>query len=751
MSVKNKLLVFSAFFICITSAIMGIEAYISTKSISMDYEFASIENKLKLKKKLIESFFETKQTEVQLISKSFVIKNFFIDLKEIELELKLKDKDEYPYKNSEIAYTSKYYEPYLVSFMKTNQYYDIFLLHPKNGSVMYSVTKESDLGENLKYGRLLDTGLAHIWQQAVNSKEVVYSDMAPYAPSKGIPSIFMGQRVVVDGKLIGIFAIQLNTDAINDIMNFEEESESTSEYLVGEDYLMRSNHRILKRTHTIKNSFLNPQQGNMKTQAVSLALDGKTGLILNDRLGDDYQTYYDYIRLGKNIMWAIIAETSEDSISGRVNGIIPQLIVSAIIIMLIISVIMSLIVQANIIRPLEQIIDGLHMFFKYLNGELDNAIEIKTKNKDEFGFIADTINSNVLKIEKNLRKDKNFINDMKLVSNSVKRGDFSSRISAEAGNKSFLELKELLNEMILTLEESLEDSIHVLADYSNNKYKKKVPTDKSHGALAKLGKDINTVGGVVGDMLNSNKQNSNLLNEFSTKLEESIFSLKESVAQQSNNAENIKNLIDGISSSIQTSSSKISLMDKFSRESKITSIEGKELSISISNSMENINKKIDTIKKELSVIDQITFQTKILSLNAAVEAATAGEEGKGFAVVAGEVRTLAGKSSNAANGIRVFVADAIKESQGGILIAKEMMNKFSDLEQKVGNTAEIIEKIVSFSEKQTESIIGIENAITKILKVSQQNNIVVDTTNSITNEMKELSEKIALEMEDKEF
>jgi methyl-accepting chemotaxis protein len=412
---------------------------------------------------------------------------------------------------------------------------------------------------------------------------------------------------------------------------------------------------------------------------------------------------------------------------------------------------MSFIIKINIIKPLNQIISGLNMFFKYLNGELEHAVKIKIKNKDEFGIIADNINNNVLKIDANLKKDHNFITDMKAVSNSVKKGDFSSRISSEAGNESLLELKDLLNEMISKIESSLGSSIEILSDYSNNKYRKKVSTKNSFGDLEKLGKDINTVGGVVGSMLKSNEENSNFLNEFSHKLEENMQSLKESMQNQSGNTESIKDLIADISNSIQTSSLKINKMNEFSRESKSTSIVGKELSMSISRSMENIDKKIDTINKELSVIDQITFQTKILSLNAAVEAATAGEDGKGFAVVAGEVRPLAGKSSSAANGIRIFVSDALKESQSGILIAKEMMNKFSDLEEKIDNTSQIIEKIVQFSEKQKESIKGIESAITKILAVSQQNSLVVDTTNSITSEMKSLSKKISLEIQDKEF
>ncbi len=83
--------------------------------------------------------------------------------------------------------------------------------------------------------------------------------------------------------------------------------------------------------------------------------------------------------------------------------------------------------------------------------------------------------------------------------------------------------------------------------------------------------------------------------------------------------------------------------------------EGQKLATYTVESMDSINDQTQAIADAITVIDQIAFQTNILSLNAAVEAATAGEAGKGFAVVAQEVRNLASRSAEAAKEIKSLV------------------------------------------------------------------------------------------------
>ncbi|MFX4232112.1 methyl-accepting chemotaxis protein, partial [Aliarcobacter butzleri] len=91
------------------------------------------------------------------------------------------------------------------------------------------------------------------------------------------------------------------------------------------------------------------------------------------------------------------------------------------------------------------------------------------------------------------------------------------------------------------------------------------------------------------------------------------------------------------------------------------------------------NNQVNLINEAIGVIDNIAFQTNILSLNAAVEAATAGEAGKGFAVVAGEVRNLASRSAEAAREIKTIVENATSKANQGKSIATNMIEGYKEL------------------------------------------------------------------------
>ena len=102
--------------------------------------------------------------------------------------------------------------------------------------------------------------------------------------------------------------------------------------------------------------------------------------------------------------------------------------------------------------------------------------------------------------------------------------------------------------------------------------------------------------------------------------------------------------------------------------------------------MDEINKEVSSINEAIEVIDQIAFQTNILSLNAAVEAATAGEAGKGFAVVAQEVRNLASRSAEAAKEIKNIVEIATSKANEGKGIANSMKDGYTELNKKINET-----------------------------------------------------------------
>ena len=120
--------------------------------------------------------------------------------------------------------------------------------------------------------------------------------------------------------------------------------------------------------------------------------------------------------------------------------------------------------------------------------------------------------------------------------------------------------------------------------------------------------------------------------------------------------------------------------------------------------MDEINNQVHLINDSILVIDQIAFQTNILSLNAAVEAATAGEAGKGFAVVAAEVRNLASRSAEAAKEIKAIVENATSKANQGKDIANNMIDGYKQLNQNISQTINLISDIEMSSKEQLSGI-----------------------------------------------
>ncbi|MGN0688535.1 MAG: methyl-accepting chemotaxis protein, partial [Oscillospiraceae bacterium] len=151
--------------------------------------------------------------------------------------------------------------------------------------------------------------------------------------------------------------------------------------------------------------------------------------------------------------------------------------------------------------------------------------------------------------------------------------------------------------------------------------------------------------------------------------------------------------------------------------------------------MNDISKSSDEIKNIIKTIEDISFQTNILSLNAAVEAARAGEAGKGFAVVADEVRNLAGKSAEAAQNTTALIESTVETIRKGTTLVGEVAEKMSSVSVAAGAVADINEKIAEASHNTAESITQITTGVEQISEVVQSNSATAEESAAASEEL----------------
>ena len=219
--------------------------------------------------------------------------------------------------------------------------------------------------------------------------------------------------------------------------------------------------------------------------------------------------------------------------------------------------------------------------------------------------------------------------------------------------------------MIKHIKEILDKINIALRNYSQSKYDFKIDDKGVYGDLGAVTAGIKLVGNNTSEILAMILNAGDKLNNSTYILSEAANSLSKSVNEQANSSKDTTRSLDQITLIIQENSEKTQDMSKLAFEVTKAASNGKKLATSTVSAMDNIATQVMSINEAITVIDQIAFQTYILSLNAAVEAATAGEAGKGFAVVAQEVRNLASRSAQAAQDIKNIVEQATQKANAG--------------------------------------------------------------------------------------
>jgi methyl-accepting chemotaxis protein len=291
------------------------------------------------------------------------------------------------------------YHPVIRYFLDKFGYYDIFLVHPDTGKIIYSVFKELDFATSLTFGPYAQTNFAEAFRRAnsANSKEtVVFTDFKQYFPSYEAPAGFVASPIYRENQKIGVLMFQFPIDKLNAMMQERAGMGKTGEtYLIGSDKLMRSDSFLDPDNHSVAASFRNRDKGKVDTEASRAALEGNAGEgIIIDYNGNPVLSAYTPISF-EGLNWALLSEIDESEAFAAIKTLQWVAMVVAIIGLAGI-VTMALLITRAIVKPVQGVVASLT---ELSQGEGDLTSRLPVSSKDEIGQLAERFNDFMEKLQ----------------------------------------------------------------------------------------------------------------------------------------------------------------------------------------------------------------------------------------------------------------------------------------------------------------------------------------------------------------